>query len=331
MRGQFIDLWRPEGNRLNGTRPVPRLYLVTPEASAGVADLLVEALGAAAIAAVLVRLGRARASRLMHPKALGPRVQESGSAFLIEGHPHLAVRAGADGAHLGGVEALKAALPILRPDRIAGRGGSHRDDAMLAGESGADYAMFGEPGPAGRRPAFEAVAERVAWWAEIFEVPCVGFASALDEVEPLAAAGADFIAVGDWVFSDRHRCGRPTARSHMRLREAPMMVWMRVFVGAYLLLDCSRGGVSPAEPQAPLQSRPAPSAAKPASKAPTCSDRPQAGTGAAAATAAEFGGAGARNLVHSVDLAYGAYQRGFYITAFAIATRRVEEKSDVRR
>src|SRR5579863_2269702 len=28
------------------------------------------------------------------------------------------------------------------------------------------------------------------------------------------------------------------------------------------------------------------------------------------------------------DLAYGAYQRGFYLTAFAFATRRVEEKND---
>ena len=38
----------------------------------------------------------------------------------------------------------------------------------------------------------------------------------------------------------------------------------------------------------------------------------------------------ATNLAQNVDLAYGAYQRGFYITAFAIATRRVEEKGDVR-
>ena len=30
------------------------------------------------------------------------------------------------------------------------------------------------------------------------------------------------------------------------------------------------------------------------------------------------------------DLAYGAFQRGFYLTAFAIATRRVEEKNDIK-
>src|SRR6516165_7720662 len=30
------------------------------------------------------------------------------------------------------------------------------------------------------------------------------------------------------------------------------------------------------------------------------------------------------------DLAYGAFQRGYYMTAFALATRRVEEKNDVK-
>src|SRR5436309_212625 len=51
-------------------------------------------------------------------------------------------------------------------------------------------------------PCFGAIVERIAWWAELFEVPCVGFAANADEVAPLAAAGADFVAVGDWVFAD---------------------------------------------------------------------------------------------------------------------------------
>src|SRR6516165_8816864 len=32
----------------------------------------------------------------------------------------------------------------------------------------------------------------------------------------------------------------------------------------------------------------------------------------------------------NIDPAYGAYQRGYYMTAFAIATRRVEEAGDVK-
>ena len=73
---------------------------------------------------------------------------------------------------------------------------------MLAAEAGADYVMFGEPDAAGHRPAFAAIEERLAWWAEICEVPCVGFAASTDEVVRLGSAGADFVAVGDLVWAD---------------------------------------------------------------------------------------------------------------------------------
>ena len=49
---------------------------------------------------------------------------------------------------------------------------------MLAGEAGADYVMFGEPDRRGGRPPFDAIVERVEWWAELFELPCVGYAAA---------------------------------------------------------------------------------------------------------------------------------------------------------
>jgi thiamine-phosphate pyrophosphorylase len=73
---------------------------------------------------------------------------------------------------------------------------------MRAGEAGADYVMFGEPDASGHRPSFAAVAERIAWWAEVFEVPCVGYAQTLDEVDAIARARAEFVAVGDLVFAD---------------------------------------------------------------------------------------------------------------------------------
>jgi thiamine-phosphate pyrophosphorylase len=195
---------------------------VTPEESAGVGDVLAQTLGAADFAAVLLRLPPAlEYAKLDHVKALGPGVQEKGIALLLDGDAQLAVRAGADGAHLSGVEALKAALPSLKPDRIAGCGRlATRDDAMVAGELGADYVMFGEPDSAGRRPSLQAILERVAWWAELFELPCVGFAGALDEVEPLARAGADFIAVGDFVFSDVRGGATAAAEVARRIADA---------------------------------------------------------------------------------------------------------------
>ena len=192
----------PSQNPAEPRRPAPRLYLVAPCDAAGLAHQLAEALGATDVAAVLLRLPETdERGRVNHVKAVAPTVQGKGAALLLDGHPDLAARAGADGAHLSGLEALQAALPTLKPERIAGCGGLEtRHEAMVAAEAGADYVMFGEPDASGRRPFFDAIAQRVAWWAEVFEIPCVGFAATLDEVEPLAAAGADFIAVGDCVF-----------------------------------------------------------------------------------------------------------------------------------
>jgi thiamine-phosphate pyrophosphorylase len=187
-------------------RTAPRLYLVTPvvETAQALAGPLGEALAAADIAAVLLRLAeQGERSLINQVKALAPLVQAKDVALLLDGHADLVARSGADGAHLRGIEAFRAAVATLKPDRIAGCGGLvTRHDAMLAAEAGADYVLFGEPDDAGHRPNIESIRERVAWWAEVFETPCVGFAGAPDEVAPLAAAGADFVALGDFVFRD---------------------------------------------------------------------------------------------------------------------------------
>ena len=208
-----------QGKSTESRRPAPRLYLVTPQDAAGLADRLAESLAAADVAAVLLRLPATdERGQVNLAKALAPTVQERGAALLLDGHPDLAARAGSDGAHVTGIDALEGALAALKPARIAGCGGlDTRHDAMLAAEAGADYVMFGEPDTTGRRPAFDAIAERVAWWAELFEIPCVGFAASLDEVEPLAAAGADFVAVGDWIFGDARGCSAAIADAARRL------------------------------------------------------------------------------------------------------------------
>jgi thiamine-phosphate pyrophosphorylase len=62
--------------------------------------------------------------------------------------------------------------------------------------------MFGEPDERGLRPQVSAIAERLRWWDELFEPPCVGFAARPDELGELAAAGADFVLVGDFIWAD---------------------------------------------------------------------------------------------------------------------------------
>jgi thiamine-phosphate pyrophosphorylase len=124
-------------------------------------------------------------------------------ALLVELDPRLAARLGVDGAHVAGVGPdFTQALDSLHPERIVGVGGLKlRDDAMEAGEAGADYVMFGEPRRDGFTPPVEDTLERVGWWAEIFQTPCVAYAASFDDAEELAAAGADFVAIGDALWS----------------------------------------------------------------------------------------------------------------------------------
>jgi thiamine-phosphate pyrophosphorylase len=188
------------------SRPVPRLYVITPLVAEpkAIADALAAMVEAADIAAVLLRLADDSESALTKTiKALAPVVQRNGAALLLDGRPGLVGRGGADGAHLTGIEALQAAAADLKPERIAGAGGLEtKHDAMLGAEAGADYVLFGEPDAAGQAPPFEIVRERVEWWAEVFETPCVGYATTLDEVAALAQVGAEFVAIGDIAFAD---------------------------------------------------------------------------------------------------------------------------------
>ena len=187
-------------------RPHPRLYLVTPaldDTAAFVRDLDA-VLPTADIAAVLLRLADADERTLINrAKTIAAVVQRRDIALLLDGRAEIVGRAGADGAHLTGIAAFTAALQSLKPDRIAGAGGLRsRHDAMLAGESGADYVLFGEPDRRGSRPPLPAVEERIKWWADLVEVPCIGYAGSADEVRALAQAGADFVALGDWIWTE---------------------------------------------------------------------------------------------------------------------------------
>jgi thiamine-phosphate pyrophosphorylase len=191
----------------DAAHPGTRLYLTSPvieDAGAFVRDLP-RVLAAADVAAVLLRLKEADERTLINRiKALAPVIQDAGAALIVDGHAELAARAGADGVHLTGVDAFMATVERLKPNRIAGCGGLRtRHDAMTVAEAGADYVMFGEPN-GNRRPSFDAILERVSWWTELFEVPCVGFAMEPDEVGRVAKAGAEFVAVaGDFIWGDR--------------------------------------------------------------------------------------------------------------------------------
>jgi thiamine-phosphate pyrophosphorylase len=184
------------------------LYLLTPFLSGAdanaFASVFAEVLDAAAIACALVRLApgaEADAKAILAP--LLRAAVAADCALLIETDARLAARLGADGVHVAGASAdLAAAIESLKPERIVGAGSLRtRDEAMTAGELGADYVMFGEPRRDARGTDLEALAERVSWWAEIFETPCVAYADAISAAGELARAGADFVAVGEAIWS----------------------------------------------------------------------------------------------------------------------------------
>lgn len=201
----------------------PRLYLITPPVGDAqtFAPVLTAALAAGDVACVLLRFAPPdENARKKICRALAPLVQDRGAALLLADDPQLAVRAGADGVHMThSGEKLEAALESLKPDRIVGVGGlADKDQAMGAGEQDIDYVMFGDLDPGGE--SADAVLERASWWAEIFNVPCIGVAHEMDQVESLAGSGVEFVALGPKIFADPRGAADSVAQAQAALDRA---------------------------------------------------------------------------------------------------------------
>jgi thiamine-phosphate pyrophosphorylase len=203
----------------------PSLYLISPviERAEDFAPLLTVALDAAQVGCVYLRfaqMGESESARVA--SRLAPLAQERGAAVLVA-DPRTAGRAKADGVHVFGqgeglLTSLDDAISSMKPQRIVGAGGVRtRHDAMSAGELDIDYVAFGDPAPDGWTPDVDLIVERVGWWAAIFNIPCVGFAPTLQDVERIAEAGADFVALGDSVWSDPRGPAAAVAEAAARL------------------------------------------------------------------------------------------------------------------
>jgi thiamine-phosphate pyrophosphorylase len=181
--------------------PPCSLTLITPPLSPvnarAFAATFADVLAAAPAASALVRFApgaEGEAKAIVAP--LLKTAVAADCALILENDARLAARLGADGVHVAGAgEALEEALDSMKPERIVGAGALRmRDEAMTAGEMGADYVMFGEPRGEAPAMALELLVERVAWWAEIFVTPCVAYAESIEAAGRLARAGADFVA-----------------------------------------------------------------------------------------------------------------------------------------
>ena len=178
------------------------LLFAVVEAGPGAPERLGAALAAVQIASVLIIPAADADLDAASAKPLVEIVQRAGAAALIADDAQLARALRADGVHLGismdPTGTYAEARRILGPRGIIGvDAGISRDDAMTVAEDGAEYVAFGAPldlsdldkGRARR-------ADLIAWWAEIFEVPCIAFdVESAEAAEALARAGADFAAV----------------------------------------------------------------------------------------------------------------------------------------
>jgi thiamine-phosphate pyrophosphorylase len=133
-------------------------------------------------------------------------IQAANIACLIENDVARAERLGADGVHIpADVELYRHARATLGESANIGVGyGLFKHNAMSLAEMGADYVAFG-PEPSANIDAVDQCAELVAWWSEIFVVPCVAWnIDDATQAERLARLGADFVAPSAKIWQDEN-------------------------------------------------------------------------------------------------------------------------------
>jgi len=185
----------------------PRLFLVTPPAfdTAEMAAKLQQAFTGGDIACVLIYMPGAGTKDVQAAAdVLVPVIQAGGAAAIVYRDTQAAGRSGADGVHVDtSLEDVKLAVESFQPERIVGTGGTKlKHDAMEWAETGVDYLFFGKLDLAEKDSAYDKTLRNAAWWAELFETPCVAMAgNSLDKLGDVAATGADFVALKDAVWT----------------------------------------------------------------------------------------------------------------------------------
>ena len=117
----------------------------------------------------------------------------------------LAKELGTDGVHLGQSDGSVAdARALLGPDvQIGVTCHDSRHLAMEAGEAGADYVAFGAFYETTTKPShYRPEPPLLTWWTTLSQLPCVAIGGITPaNAAPLIAAGADFIAVVNAVWT----------------------------------------------------------------------------------------------------------------------------------
>ncbi len=171
------------------TTSLCRIYVtIAPNATAdGLDESMGALLDAGDVACVRLRAGDDVADFDAFARKAIPLLQGRDIAVLVEDNAALARDLEADGVHLtGDLSEYTAAREVLGDDRIVGvdcTGSRHK--AMAAGESGADYITLSAEDP-----------QTVAWWTEVFQIPCVADVDpTADQTRDVIADGVEFISI----------------------------------------------------------------------------------------------------------------------------------------
>ena len=196
------------------TRERPRLYLITPpqiESVPAFVDQFRAAIQGGDVASLQIRLKQGDDIDLHTTRELAQAVKRICTAehiaLFINDSPQLARAVEADGVHLGMDDMdIAEAREFLGPDMIIGATCKNsRHQAMIAGESGADYVAFGAFHPTTTKTNTTPADPEILTWCQMFlTLPCVAIGGVqISNAAPLIAAGADFLAVSSGVW-DHH-------------------------------------------------------------------------------------------------------------------------------
>ena len=167
-----------------------RVYLHLPAADppADMETALADALGTGAVGAVELPLGGlADTDAAAAVDRFRQIVQPTGIPLLAQGEAPRAVLRRLDGIRLMEAGAIEGARRALGPEaQIGVTLGENRDEAMRAGERGADFVYL------------TGGADFVGWWAELMVVPCVAAGGdRLADAAAMLARMPDMVALGD--------------------------------------------------------------------------------------------------------------------------------------
>ena len=172
----------------------------------GAAECLSAALSGGDVASLILAPGTLDEERFAPLAApLVALAQEAGVAAIIAGFTRTAGRLGADGVQFGqNPEAIGEAVEQFHPKLMVGAASvKSRHTALVLGELGPDYLMFGKPGGDTHPQANPKNIALGEWWATMVELPAIVMAGCeLDSIVEVAATGCDFVGLSRAVFGD---------------------------------------------------------------------------------------------------------------------------------